>query len=198
MQDDERIIEIADTIIERFFAKVKKGAGDECWLWTASLDGKGYGQFWTGLFGSCSRAHRVSYVFARGPIPEGMSLHHLCEVKHCVNPDHLQVCTHQENMTTGKWGVKQLPRCAAWQLAKTHCPQGHPLSGENALKLTGNRKQCKICLRAAQKEHMRRKRAEDPEGMRRKAAEYYQANKERIDERRRNWAAKRKLGRPQQ
>lgn len=131
-----------------FWAKVQKSA-DSCWLWQASLDSKGYGQFGFVEDGKRInlRAHRVAYELVRGAIPPGLSLHHNCEVKSCVNPDHLLICTHQQNMTTGKWGRKQKPRCAQWQNEKTHCPKGHPLSGENLYVYPDGRRQCRACRR---------------------------------------------------
>lgn len=84
---------------ERFWSKVDKGADDECWLWTASTDGHGYGQFWNGE--RRMPTHRWAYEQARGPIPEGLQLDHLCRVRRCVNPDHLEAVTQAENIRRG-------------------------------------------------------------------------------------------------
>lgn len=80
---------------ERFWSKVDK-SGD-CWLWTAGISGgTGYANFhWLGRTQS---AHRVSYMLAVGPVPEGMTLDHLCRVRHCVNPSHLEPVTLAENI----------------------------------------------------------------------------------------------------
>lgn len=66
-----------------------------CWEWKGSL-AKGYGQF--KVHGWTSRAHRVAYEIARGPIPDGMGVLHSCDNPRCVNPYHLRVGTHQDNM----------------------------------------------------------------------------------------------------
>lgn len=67
-----------------------------CWLWEGSKYQNGYG--WLKVFGKVVSVHRFSYELHRGPIPEGMHILHSCDVRHCVNPDHLRVGTHQKNM----------------------------------------------------------------------------------------------------
>ncbi len=74
---------------ERFWAKVE--FTDTCWLWTGALDKGGYGFFQN------KRAHRMSYEWAKGPIPAGLQLDHLCFVRNCVYPDHLEPVTAKEN-----------------------------------------------------------------------------------------------------
>lgn len=77
---------------ERFWAKVNKTA--TCWNWTASSL-RGYGVFRTG--GKTSVAHRVSFMWAKGEIPEGAQLDHMCHNRSCVNPDHLRFADHMLN-----------------------------------------------------------------------------------------------------
>jgi len=82
-----------ESTLARFMAKVNKT--ETCWLWTGSLNDNGYGHFWND--GLC-RSSRLSYQHHHGEIPEGLVVRHKCRNKHCVNPDHLEVGTHNENM----------------------------------------------------------------------------------------------------
>jgi hypothetical protein len=78
------------TPYERFIAKVEKT--ETCWLWLASKNPKGYGSFDT------TYAHRWSYEYYKRPIPVGWQIDHLCKVTSCVNPDHLEAVTLEENL----------------------------------------------------------------------------------------------------
>jgi len=83
--------------ITRFFSKVDiPDSPDECWIWTVGTGGDGYGQFW--YDGVLYRAHRISYEYFNGPIPEGLIVRHkVCHNRLCVNPFHLELGTHQDN-----------------------------------------------------------------------------------------------------
>jgi len=86
---------------ERFWALVEKT--DSCWLWTAHLDRWGYGVFFGDSTGTGKRrsvsAHRMVYLLWHGePVPSDLQLDHLCRVRHCVRPDHLEPVTGLVNM----------------------------------------------------------------------------------------------------
>ena len=81
----------------RFWSKVEKT--ETCWIWRGARDDKGYGSL--GINGKILRAHRVSYEWLIGPIPEGLVLDHLCRVPPCVNPAHLEPVTQGENSRRG-------------------------------------------------------------------------------------------------
>lgn len=107
-----------------------------CWLWASYCDKKGYGRFDVKGF-EVHLAHRASYIFHRGEIPEGMQLDHLCRVRCCVNPWHLEIVTATENsLRAAKWNTHYA--------SKTHCKRGHPYSGEN-LYLKGKWRICRAC-----------------------------------------------------
>lgn len=84
-----------------------------CWEWQAYIDHRGYGKMMA--FGQ-QYAHRVSYILHKGLIPEGLDIMHKCDNTICVNPDHLSVCKHAENMRDmvkkkrSAWGESH--RCA--------------------------------------------------------------------------------------
>ena len=83
--------------MDHFWAKVDKT--DTCWLWTSTLNWDGYGQI--RMQGKMRIAHRLSYETLVGPIPGGLELDHLCKVRNCVRPDHLEPVTHAENVARG-------------------------------------------------------------------------------------------------
>lgn len=82
---------------DRFWTKVDKEHPSGCWIWTANRNNKGYGLFRPGGSAPKMLAHRVSYLDACGPIPEGGMILHSCDTPLCVNPDHLRVGTAQDN-----------------------------------------------------------------------------------------------------
>lgn len=126
--------------LNRFASKVKIGQPSECWIWQAFINDKGYGQF---RLGSHKRAHRVSYEWARHPIPDGLVIDHLCRTRACVNPDHLEPVTSRVNTLRGE-------TLAAECVAKTHCPQGHPYDEANTISEGNGRfRRCRECARAA-------------------------------------------------
>ncbi|KKN74764.1 hypothetical protein LCGC14_0388060 [marine sediment metagenome] len=124
-------------VMERFWAKVTY-TEDGCWIW--GKPSNGYGVFWNGSRQQV--AHRFLFESVNGAVPFGFELDHLCRVKRCVNPNHLEVVTRSQNTARGIG-----PSIArANQLAKTHCPHGHPYDEVNTyIKPNGGSRDCKIC-----------------------------------------------------
>jgi len=127
---------------QRFLKKVDKSGplwnGTHCWLWTSGLSTNGYGQFT--LLGKTQVAHKISYCWAKGAVPMGLELDHLCRNPICVNPDHLEAVTRQTNQLRGN-------TIGARASQVTHCPQGHPYNLFNTIwRLPGGRK-CRECNR---------------------------------------------------
>ena len=122
-----------------------------CWLWRGNIGSHGYGSFL--VAGEQFKAHRLSWFLTTGAWPE-QSLDHLCRVRSCVNPDHLEDVDHRTNVMRG---VSPFARNAA----KTHCPQGHPFSQENTLIVNrGASRKCRTCHRRQQRETVARRREE--------------------------------------
>ncbi len=138
------------TAHERFWAKVDKGDGSGCWLWTGctatSRGGKLYGLFFNGE--KLEGAHRWAYRHEVGPISSGHDVDHVktrgCVSTLCIRPQHLEAVTHRENLLRGD-------TFQAKNVAKTHCPRGHPYDEANTYRSNGRRR-CLICRRASQKQ----------------------------------------------
>ena len=127
---------------DRFWEKVNKT--DTCWLWTAYVDPEGYGRFKYGLH---QNAHRVAYEWIIGPIPPGLQIDHLCRVRNCVNPSHMEPVTLVENV------MRSPIHSSLINAAKTHCPKGHPYSAENTRRGARGGRKCRECGREQVRRH---------------------------------------------
>lgn len=132
---------------ERFDAKWEEDENG-CHIWTAGRCTKGYGSFYvlTAMQGRKTvLAHRFSYVRMHGAIPQGLECDHLCRVRACCNPAHIELVTHVENVHRGDvWKIKGL---------NTHCPHGHPFDDANTGFYTSpagkTQRLCRECRRGA-------------------------------------------------
>lgn len=128
-----------------------------CWLFTGATNKKGYGniRFTRQGVGYSMLTHRLSYTLNKGPIPEGLELDHLCTVRSCFNPDHLEATTHLMNVSRGKAG--------SHNALKTHCIRGHEYSEDNTVWVFYhnrlNKRACLICKRKNDNAYSARKRA---------------------------------------
>ena len=83
-------------------------------------------------------AHRVAYELTNGPIPDGLELDHLCRVRHCVNPSHIEAVTHRENTLRGTGPIPHRAR-------QSHCKHGHEFTPENTYRLPNGCRHCRTC-----------------------------------------------------
>jgi hypothetical protein len=118
---------------ERFWRLVDRRGPEECWPWLGGTGG-GHprGRFWGGKdFGErLIYSHRIAWELLRGPIPDGLVIDHLCRNGLCQNPAHMRLVTQYVNVTENSESPLAL------NLAKTHCPQGHPYDDVNTAVIT--------------------------------------------------------------
>lgn len=130
---------------DRFWAKVTFSESSDCWVWTASKNPAGYPLFYV-KGERLMVAHRFLYTQLIEIVPTEIDLDHLCLNKSCVNPQHLEPVTHQENSLRGN-GVGV-------------CKRGHSMVGSNIHYRPSGRRRCLACTKAYQKEYDMRKREE--------------------------------------
>lgn len=133
---------------KRFWSKVALPNGEGCMLWMASKYPSGYGAF--SLNGKMRYAHRIAYELAYGLIPDGLQTDHLCRVRHCVAPLHLEAVTQAENIRRGEVGCHQR--------ARTECLNGHSFTELNTYYRTDGGRGCRICRRKQNRQAKQRRR----------------------------------------
>jgi len=132
-----------------FWLRVEPAQADHCWLWRGALKPNGYADF-RPTYKTHVYAHRWAYEQMIGPIPEGLQLDHLCRVRHCVNPYHLDPVTQTVNQRRGNgW--------AGRNYRKTHCKHGHEFTPENTILVPLGRgcRRCHADREAARRARLR-------------------------------------------
>ena len=119
----------------RFLGKIE--VTETCWLWKAGTHSNGYGKFYSPVG---YLAHQFAYAAWVGPLVRGLQIDHLCRVRHCVNPDHLEQVTPRVNTLRG-----ETP--AALNASLQTCRRGHPFDAENTYHRNG-RRHCRACRSA--------------------------------------------------
>lgn len=123
---------------DRLWAKIDRHGAGGCWLWQGVPDSKGYGQI--KISGVKRLVHRLVYEQTVGPIPAGMTLDHLCRVRLCCNPDHLEPVPGVVNVLRGE-------SLNARNARKTECVHGHPFDLLNTYWRPDGTRQCRECRR---------------------------------------------------
>ncbi len=135
------------TTEQRFWSKVDKSPSSGCWLWTGEKSAKGYGRFVISFVSGKRKrvyAHRFSWEQTHDKIPDTLQIDHLCGIKNCVNPDHMEVVTSRENILRG-----MSPSAITYRTGI--CKRGHALSDDNIHVYSNGYRTCLICFRANQK-----------------------------------------------
>ena len=131
-------------IFEKIESKIIRITESGCWVWMGGCVSGGYSSIWFNKMRTS--AHRVTYEIYRGKIPVGLDLDHLCRVRCCVNPWHLEAVTRQVNI---RRGLKCMP--------KTHCKKGHELSTENLyIRPHDKLRMCRKCRKIEYQEYVKK------------------------------------------
>jgi hypothetical protein len=104
-----------------------------CWPFTGTIALNGYGQL--RIRQQLYLAHRVSFELAKGPVPAGLELDHLCRNRRCINPAHLEAVTTRENVMRGLVG------------GRIACVNGHPYDQANTYRSPAGKRKCRTCRR---------------------------------------------------
>ena len=121
------------------YDEVDMGFDSPCWIYRKKPTGRGYAQMKM-PDGSQPCAHRAFYEYHVGVIPPGLTLDHLCRIRNCVNPAHLEPVSRGENVLRGD-------TAPAANAAKTHCPKGHPYDEQNTRHTPQGGRVCRACAR---------------------------------------------------
>lgn len=123
--------------VDRVLARVDKQP-DGCWIFTGHIARNGYGQVGLGARSEgIGYTHRVVFEALVGPIPDGYDIDHLCRVRACCRPDHLDAVPRQTNLLRGRGWTSA-------NASKTHCKRGHEFTPENT-RHDGRGRQCRTC-----------------------------------------------------
>lgn len=128
-----------EATLERYGRHLRIHGKGGCWEWTGPRTINGYARMSLSKTRHCV-AHRVIYELFRGPIPDGLDLDHLCRVRHCVNPAHLEPVTRRENVMRG-----ESPKIKAHLAGR--CVRGHEMTAQNTYISPKGVRQCRECNR---------------------------------------------------
>ena len=131
-------------------SKIERITESGCWIWMGALSRNGYGNIHLRPLGNVV-AHRHVYSILGGIVPASLDLDHLCRVRCCVNPAHLEAVTRRENLRRGGV-IDRLKNAAAAAHAQTHCKRGHEMTAANSYTYPNSKhRQCRTCMREYQR-----------------------------------------------
>jgi len=137
--------------IEKLLSLVEPVTESGCWIYHGCVSPNGYA--YARFEGKPVSVHRLLYTRFVGQIPLDLQIDHLCRVKCCVNPAHLEAVTSQENTLRGIGP-------SAMNAKKTHCPRGHELIGNNVYLRLGRMRNCVLCRNLQNKMRRAKRKAE--------------------------------------
>src|SRR6266850_7192766 len=134
-----------DTLHKRLRQKIR--IEGDCWIWTGKKKTSGYGTYMVRRADNYRKfkefvVHRLIYLLLVGPIPKNKELDHLCRVRLCCNPKHVEAVTHQVNNNRG-FGPSGI------NSRKRFCKRGHEFTPKNTCYLMnpGRKRRCRTCWR---------------------------------------------------
>lgn len=132
------------SVMDRLSSFICPEPNTGCWLWTGGTNSTGYGSIT--VRNKKYSAHKLAYETIVGKVPDGMDLDHLCRVRSCVNPAHLEPVSRSVNCLRGLTGEA----AGSIKRAVSQCPKGHPYDAENTrISTYGNRKPFRVCRACA-------------------------------------------------
>lgn len=146
--------------VKRFWDRVTFEPNSGCWLWTGNCKPTGYGELgvtdYPGAKSKKVSSHRYSYELHNGSIDDGLCVLHRCDVRCCVNPDHLFLGTKKDNYDDAVSKGRNHTNSK-----RSRCKRGHRLSGDNVYVAPNGNRACRECNRAAWRAYRLRKIAKE-------------------------------------
>lgn len=139
-----------DDRVLHYLTKVSIHPTSGCWLWPGRKMTNGYAR--VVIYRKDRLLHRLVYELLNGALDEGLSLHHTCETPACVNPQHLEPCTHSEHRARHGGYEKLAAASARTRRERSHCAKGHEYTPENTIVSPGSWRKCRICDNARRRE----------------------------------------------